>query len=506
VGQEEMNWFCLRRRHRRVSSARGLAHGRAGRLAWRKAARPIGYAGLAVVLAGAAAGCSSSPGSAGHGTAATVVPPSLLVSRTAPDAAVGRQLTWFLRAVAEAPWSQQVIRAHFDSGFLAQISPAQLNSIVAGLPAVLGASVPSSGASLIGLLSQDPARDPDSLLAVAAFGSATLTVGIGVDRAGLINGLGITPYQPPPASWAQADRQLAALAPDASLLAAQVSPGGACVPVHQVAASAARPLGSMFKLFVLGALAQQIAAGRVSWDQPLTVTAPLKSLPSGQLQDDPDGTQVSVQQTAAKMISISDNTAANMLTNLVGRSAIQAQDAQWSDHAALNVPFLTTREMFILKLSQWPALANRYIAANQAGRQALLASTVDRAPLPALAAAQAFVTPRDIDTIEWFASPDDICRAFAGLRQLAAQPRLAPLGSILSANTGGIGLDPARWPTVWFKGGSEPGVATVAYLATNSKGQTFVVVVMLSDPAAALSPSTPIALLAIVRGAFELVR
>ena len=201
---------------------------------------------------------------------------------------------------------------------------------------------------------------------------------IAVDRAGLINRLRITPYQPPPASWAQVDRELAALAPDASLLAARVSPGGSCTPVHQVAASAARPLGSMFKLFVLGALAHQIAAGRVSWNQPLTVTAQLKSLPSGQLQDDPDGTQISVLDTAAKMISISDNTAADMLINLVGRSAVEAQDRQWSDHAALNVPFLTTREVFILKLSHWPALANRYIAANEAGRQALLASTVDR--------------------------------------------------------------------------------------------------------------------------------
>ena len=63
----------------------------------------------------------------------------------------------------------------------------------------------------------------------------------------------------PPASWAQANRELAALAPDASLLAARVSPSGSCTPVHQVAASTARPLGSMFKLFVLGALAHQIA-------------------------------------------------------------------------------------------------------------------------------------------------------------------------------------------------------------------------------------------------------
>jgi beta-lactamase class A len=34
----------------------------------------------------------------------------------------------------------------------------------------------------------------------------------------------------------------------------------------------------MFKLFVLGALAHQIAAGRVSWNQELTVTDALKSL------------------------------------------------------------------------------------------------------------------------------------------------------------------------------------------------------------------------------------
>ena len=115
-------------------------------------------------------------------------------------------------------------------------------------------------------------------------------------------------------------------------------------------------------------------------------------------------------------------------------------------------------------------------------------------------------SPTDIDTIEYFASPDDICRAFAGLQQLAAQPALAPLGPILSADSGGIGLDPAQWPTVWFKGGSEPGVLTLGYLATNSKGQTFVVAAMLSDPAAALSPSALPGLSAIVRGAFGLVR
>ena len=404
--------------------------------------------------------------------------------------------------MADVPLSRQVIRAHFDSAFLAQVSPDQINSdLVQVVPA-------PSGASLAGVLWQDPARDPVVLRAVASFDGTQLAVTIAVDGAGLISELLLQPYQPPPASWAQVDQDLAALAPDASLLAARVSPGGVCVPVHQVAASAARPLGSMFKLFVLGALAHQIAAGRVSWNQELTMTAALKSageVGPGYLQYDPAGTRISVRQTALQMISISDNTAADMLIHLAGRSAVQAQDQQWSAHAALNVPFLTTRELFLLKYVH-PQLANQYLHLAPGQRAAFLAAAVDPLPLSQAQLNNAGSAPVDIDTIEWFASPDDICRAFAGLQQLAAQPRLAPLGSVLSANDGGVGLDPAQWPTVWFKGGSEQGVLTLGYLATNSKGQTFVVVAMLSDPAAALPQSAEAGLLAVAQGAFELLR
>ena len=493
-----MNGFWLRR-HRRIPPAGGVPHGSTGRLAGRTAARRIWCAGLGVVVAGAAAGCTGSPGSTGQGRAATAASPApVFISTAAPDVPVGAQLTWFLRAVADLPWSPQLIRAHFDSGFLARVSPAQVNSALEQI-------LPAAGASLTGLLSEDPARDPVALLALANFGGVQLTVNIAVDRARLISELEIQGEQP--ASWAQADRDLAALAPDASLLAARVSPGGTCTPVHQVAAAAARPLASMFKLFVLGALARQVAAGQVSWNQDLTVTAALKSageVGPGYLQYAPDGTRLSVRQTAVQMISISDNTAADMLIHLVGRPAVQAQDRQWSAHAALNVPFLTTRELFLLKYAD-PLLADQYLHLAPGQRAAFLATAVDPLPL-SQAQLQNASSPADIDTIEWFASPDDICRAFAGLRQLAAQPGLAPLGPILSANNGGIGLDPAQWPTIWFKGGSEPGVLTLGYLATNSKGQTFVVVAMLSNPATALSPPAVLGLLALVQGAFELLR
>ena len=506
-----MNWSWLRGRRRRVAPAGGLPHDSAAQPARRKAARRILYAWLSVLIAGAAAGCTGSPGSTGQGRAAPAASPSpVFIATAAPDAPVGRQLAWLLRAVAGLPWSQQVIQAHFGSGFLAHVSPDELNSGLEQNLADLGASLRSSGASLTGLLWQAPAHDPVSLLAVAAFGPVKLAVGIAVDGAGLISGLTLRAYM---SSWAKIDRDLAALAPGASLLAARVSSGGSCTPVHQVAASAARPLASIFKLFVLGALARQIAAGRVSWDQKLTVTDALKSagnIGPGYLQNVPAGTRVPVQQTAAKMIAISDNTATDMLIHLVGRSAVEAQFRQWSDHAALNVPFLTGREVFLLKILHYPALANRYLRLAPGQRAAFLASSVD--PLPFSPAqvqeklAQAGTEPRDIDTLEWFASPDDICRAFAGLQQLAAQPRLAPVGPILSASGPVIWLDPTRWPTVWFKGGNEPGVLTLGYLATNGKGQTVVVAAMLSNPAAELSPAAGLELASLAQAAFGLVR
>ena len=421
-----MNWFWLHsRRHRRVTTADGLSHDDAGRPARRRAARRIWYALLSVVIAGAAAGCTGSPGSTGQGRAATAASPSpVFISRTVPDAPVGRQLTWFLRAVADLPLSRQVIRAHFDSSFLAQVGPDQINSALEEISV-------RSGASLTGVLWQYPARDPVTLRAVADVGGLpSCGEHLGRRRRADQRAAAHAVSARPPAGR-RSTRNLAALAPDASLLAARVSPGGSCTPVHQVAASTARPLGSMFKLFVLGALAHQIAAGRVSWNQELTVTDALKSPGSGSLQDVPAGTRVSVQQTAAKMISISDNTAADMLIQLVGRSAVQAQDRQWSDHAALNVPFLTAREVFVLKISQYPALANQYLSLAPGQRAAFLASSVDPLPLsPAQAQSLALASARrDIDTIEWFASPDDICRAFAGLQQLAAQPAAGAPGS-----------------------------------------------------------------------------
>ena len=161
--------------------------------------------------------------------------------------------------------------------------------------------------------------------------------------------------------------------------------------------------------------------------------------------------------------------------------------------------------MSVLKLGQWPALANRYFAANEAGRRALLASTVDRAPLPTAAAAKAWTTPRDINGVEWFASASDICRAYTSLAALARLPGLSPIGQVLSLSDGGLGLDPAQWKATWFKGGSEPGVLTLAYLATTRTGHSYVVTVLAENPSRPINQfAAAPAMLSAIKGAFTL--
>jgi beta-lactamase class A len=362
-----------------------------------------------------------------------------------PRTPAGAQLRWLIAATAHLPMSDAQARAHFDPGFLAQVSPATLNQTLQGASGLklvsIGASQPGALTAIVSLAGPIPRAQ------------LTLTT----DSRGLISGLRIgpaAPTSPPPTTWAGVDAALRAVAPQVHLLVANVT-SGSCRPVHSIDPAAAAPLGSAFKLYVLDALGNAVAAGKADWNQQLTITAQLKSLPSGVLQAKPDGTRVSVRDTAAKMISISDNTVANMLINLVGRPAVEATlTPTGMADPARDRPFLTTRELFILKLDHWPALAQRYLAADQAGRRALLATTIDRASLPPVTAAKTWTTPRDINDIEWFASADDICRAYTSLAALARRPGLSLIGGVLSLNHGGVQLPRAQWKTTWFKGGS----------------------------------------------------
>ncbi len=468
-----------------MSGRRSRTGSRPGRSAWPLLVVAVGLLASACSPAGA-------PTPAGSATAAATTRPAEVVAP--PDTAAGAQLRWLLAATAHLPVSDGQVRAHFDAAFLVEDDAAVLNQ---SLQAVTGAEVRSIQVSELNTV----------VAIVSARAAAPTEVWLTVDSRGLISELRISPATtgPTPATWADVDAALRSVAPQVRLLVADVS-NGSCRTVHSIDPGTAAPIGAAFKLYVLAALGHAVASGTVRWNQPLTVTAQLKSLPAGELQNEPDGTQVSVLDTAAAMTSLSDNTATDMLINLVGRSAVEdALTTTGMANPALDRPLLTTREIFVLKLRQWPALAERYISANEPSRRTLLASTVDRAPLPAVTAAGSWIAPRDINSLEYFASASDICRAYASLAALAARPGLSPIGQVLSLNDDSLALDPAQWKTTWFKGGSEPGVLTMAYLATTRTGHSYVVTVLAEDPSQPIDETIAVpVMLSAIKGAFTL--
>ena len=397
------------------------------------------------------------------------------------------QLQWVVDASARVPIPAAEQRQHLSSSFLDAIGGTD------NFNAVLGQLGPLA---LQELLVRTPAR----VQAITGSAQGLLLVTLAVDAAGLVEFLLFLPA--PPRSWAELDARLHALAPRVSFAASVIDTSGHCRPLHAVDAGTTQPLGSAFKLYVLGALARAVTDGRVSWDEQLAIREEWKSMPSGVLQDAPAGTMLPLREYANYMISISDNTATDHLIHLLGREAVQRQLFRFDNDAAIsNIPFLTTRELFALKGFRYPTIADGYLALPRPLRAHAL-PLIGQIPRSEI---KPWTQPRKIDQIEWFGSPRDMCRAYAGLWQQNAQPGLAPVGAALSINDGGIGLDRARYPVVWFKGGSEPGVLTSNHLALTADGQVLVTSIMLANPAAPFDHATVLnELSAIARGGIEL--
>ncbi len=75
---------------------------------------------------------------------------------------------------------------------------------------------------------------------------------------------------------------------------------------------------STIKLPVLVALFQEVDAGKINLEEQLTMTEDVIGSGSGNMQYEKPGTQFTVLETATKMMTISDNTATNMLIERMG--------------------------------------------------------------------------------------------------------------------------------------------------------------------------------------------
>lgn len=405
-------------------------------------------------------------------------PPTSASAVALPDTALGEHAGWVIDAINGAEVTPAEAESRLSAPMLDQLTGADL----IGVFTQLGSQSPWVPTAI-----QD-AGDQAIIVVTPASGDA-LDMQIVVDGDDLISGLLFTPSasaRTPAASWSELEKTVNGFAADTTLTVTGLATGDRLAAAGDGSAAGderSQPSGSMFKLYVLGAVADQIARGDLAWDTALTVTDDVKSLPSGELQDVPSGTTVTVQEAAEKMIAISDNTATDLLMAAVGPAALQQALVDMGHHdPALNIPMLSTRALFELG---WGADAQARTAWNAATTAAQKQAVLDALPsgLPTVAATDV-TTPVWQDGLDWFTTPDDLVAAHLALQKMASTDAGAPLRGILSANSGVGDLGDA-WSYVAFKGGSSVGVLGGSWYLERADGRAFAITIQgsTSDPA-----------------------
>jgi beta-lactamase class A len=276
--------------------------------------------------------------------------------------------------------------------------------------------------------------------------------------------------------WADIDAELTKSGARYSYQVSKVT-DGKCATVAGTNNDLSLPLASIFKLYVLLAVADAVKAGTVSWDDQLTITDEAKAVGSAGLEELPSGSQVSVHRAALEMISASDNMATDLLIARLGPGAVErALVAPGHHDPASMTPFPTMHELFSVGWGE-PDLREQWKRASRQDRVKLLQQTNSR---PFQADPNRTHTPASTDGVEWYGSAADICRVHAAL-QASAVGSAAPVKEILSS-TPGIDLDKSKWQYVGAKGGNLPGDLTFSWYAVDHTGQPWVVSFQLNWP------------------------
>ncbi|MDX1889878.1 serine hydrolase [Mycolicibacterium sp. 050158] len=339
-------------------------------------------------------------------------------------------------------------------------------------------------------------------------GSATLhlltSYGVGqdielrTDDVGLVDRFEVTLRKPQITRWSDIDAELIKSGARYSYQVSKVT-DGKCTSVAGSNVDDSLPLASIFKLYVLLALADAINAGTVGWDDQLTITKEAKAVGSAGFDHLQPGSRVSVRDAAQQMISASDNMATDLLMARLGPGAVERALVHAGHHdPASMTPFPNTHELFSVGWGK-PDLREQWKTASPQGRAQLIAQTNARhyEPDP-----ERTHTPASPYGAEWYGTAQDICRVHATLQSVAVGPA-APIREILAA-TPGIELDEAKWTYIGAKGGNLPGDIGFSWYAVDRTGQAWVTSFQLNWPKFR-SLTAASWLLSIAQGAFRLV-
>lgn len=352
---------------------------------------------------------------------------------------------------------------YFDPSFQKAIPEAQFKTFTSSLIAQYGKPVAIDRAT--------PARGRSgTVLLRFERGVATVLLDVGVAADERVTGLRVTGVTVAKDSFDEVVAEIAALPGQTGFLVAELGEAG-IRPLASANPDRQFAVGSTIKLYILGELAAQVAAGKRKWSD----VVPLShfSFSSAGTANWPAETPVTLQTLANWMISVSDNGATDTLIHLIGRAPIEARiKSTGHSDPSRNIPLLTTVEAFALKGNNFNDLRPIFIKGDDAAQRKLIESNQNRLTLANVDGISFTDGPRFIDSLGWFASPNDIARLMVDLRARQSKTLLAAM-----AINNGVGpVAAADWKYLGYKGGSENGVLSMSLLGQRKSDEKWFVV------------------------------
>lgn len=393
------------------------------------------------------------------------------------------QLAWLLGELASGENTTTAeISAHFVSGYDPQTMADWINNNLR----------PSFANAIIrDVVTITPVR---VTVVINGPGSGTpygyLNIGAGYSGDHKINLLGVSNYygsvqypEDQSLTLSQAADKFVTLSDTPALLVGRIGSNGQCTAQVDRNANQLRATGSIFKTWILGAVARAVAEGALDPQTTIPLVASKLAL-AGTINSEPPGTVFTLMDMAELMMGISDNTATDHLHALVGRDLIEqvVDDFAFSQPDVLK-PFLNVSEQFSLYFSFPLATAMNYVNGSESYQRQFLQNQIE--PITPVMGGP-YANTEIFLSGTWRATPMDICRAFAHLRTL---PQGSDAIGLVDHALGASTAQPEvrdHWDRVWYKGGSLDGsaghyVLTHAWMLENAGEDPWVVIAMSNN-------------------------
>lgn len=371
-----------------------------------------------------------------------------------PAGPAGNRLHWLIGelAVGETTSEQEVLD-NFDAAWLSQVPVAQTQQFIQNLRTSYPNGVVADLVSLTPIRATAVVDTPGGTpphgwlnMAVRYTGTQRITQ-LSVSAWG---GSVMYPVDTT-LTMTQAADKFMTLSSNAALLVGRIDPANQCVAIEQRAANQPRATASVFKSWVLGGVGRAIALGSLAGDDPVPLVA-TELAPGGAINNEPLGTPFPVTDLATLMMGISDNTATDLLHEVLGRDLIAGVvTATATDAPDRLLPFLNISEQFHVFRSFPLPTALSYVNGSEAFQAQFLREQIE--PLGPNNGGAHFHVPL-LTQGTWQATPNDICRMFAWARRL---PRGSEAMALVDAAFGSSVAQPnvrREWDRAWYKGGS----------------------------------------------------